>query len=102
MSSELIKHITDASFDADVIQSGQPVRFTLGSVICPDVEDVVNHMTGEVELTGHVVFLSDYGQEKDHFAIVDFDLMCGACIIEGRFANKAIFDLTADGLSPPD
>ena len=25
MSSELIKHITDASFEADVLQSAQPV-----------------------------------------------------------------------------
>lgn len=25
MSSELIKHVSDASFDADVIQSGKPV-----------------------------------------------------------------------------
>ncbi len=25
MASELIKHISDASFDADVIQSGTPV-----------------------------------------------------------------------------
>ena len=25
MSNELIKHVTDASFDADVLQSGQPV-----------------------------------------------------------------------------
>jgi len=53
------------------LHSGERVTFKLSSVICPDAEEVINQMTTEVELTGQVVFLSDYGFRKDHFAIVD-------------------------------
>jgi len=56
------------------LKSGVRVSFRLGEVVCPDLEQMLTQLTPELELSGEVIFFSDYGKNKDHFAIVD---VCG-------------------------
>ena len=55
------------------LHSGTVVRFRLGSVVCPDQQQVLCSLSELVELTGNVVLVSDYGRKKDHFAILDVE-----------------------------
>ncbi len=55
MSNELIKHVTDASFDADVLQSGQPVLVDYWAewcgpckMIAPILDEVAEAYNGKV------------------------------------------------------
>ena len=56
---------------------GSQVRFKLADVVCPEPEQVIDKLTETLEVTGKVVFLSDSGEEKDQFAIVEVNgVMC--------------------------
>ncbi|MEY2843305.1 MAG: hypothetical protein RI920_1342 [Pseudomonadota bacterium] len=57
MSSDLIKHITDASFDADVLQSGQPVLVDYWAewcgpckMIAPILDEVAKDYSGRLNV----------------------------------------------------
>jgi len=57
MSNELIKHVTDASFDADVLQSGQPVLVDYWAewcgpckMIAPILDEVAVAYNGKVTI----------------------------------------------------
>ena len=57
MASDLIKHISDASFDADVLQSGQPVLVDYWAewcgpckMIAPILEDVSAAYQGRLQI----------------------------------------------------
>ncbi|HEY4080342.1 MAG TPA: thioredoxin TrxA [Burkholderiaceae bacterium] len=58
MSSELIKHVSDASFDADVIQAGKPVLVDYWAewcgpckMIAPILEDVSKEYGERLQVT---------------------------------------------------
>jgi len=57
MSSELIKHVSDASFDGDVIQSGKPVLVDYWAewcgpckMIAPILDDVSKEYDGKLQI----------------------------------------------------
>jgi thioredoxin 1 len=57
MSSELIKHITDASFEADVLQSAQPVLVDYWAewcgpckMIAPILDEVAKDYEGKLQI----------------------------------------------------
>ena len=57
MSSELIKHITDASFEADVLQSAQPVLVDYWAELCgpckmiaPILDEVAKDYEGKLQI----------------------------------------------------
>ena len=50
--------------------SGTKVRFALGRVICPGLEEVLRRVDSELEIEGQVDFTSDCGRLESHFAIV--------------------------------
>ena len=52
------------------LQPGENVRFALGKVICPGVDELCKQIDSGLEIEGQVVFLSDYGNVRGHFAIV--------------------------------
>jgi hypothetical protein len=52
------------------LQSGQTIRFKLDDVHMPQVEEVIARMTGDVELEGEITLLSDSGQQRAAFAVV--------------------------------
>jgi len=58
MASELIKHITDASFEADVLQAGQPVVVDFWAewcgpckMIAPILDEVATGYQGKLQIT---------------------------------------------------
>jgi hypothetical protein len=53
------------------LESGALVRFKLASVVCPDQKEIVEKVTEQVEFTGRVVLLSDGGEKRGHFAVVE-------------------------------
>ena len=52
------------------LQPGENVRFALGKVICPGLDELYKQIGSDLEIEGQVVFLSDYGNLRGHFAIV--------------------------------
>lgn len=58
MASELIKHITDASFEADVLQAAQPVLVDYWAewcgpckMIAPILDEIATEQAGKVRVT---------------------------------------------------
>ncbi len=52
------------------IEPGESVRFVLSKVICPGLDELCKQIGSDLEIEGQVVFLSDYGKLRRHFAIV--------------------------------
>ena len=53
------------------IRTGTVASFTIGDVVCPDAAQVLRQTGPELTVSGKVVYLSDSGARKNHFAIVD-------------------------------
>ena len=59
------------------IEPGCRVRFKLAEVVCPEPQQLIDKLTENLEVTGKVVFLSDSGERKDEFAVVEVNgVMC--------------------------
>ena len=52
------------------VEPGECVRFALGKVICPGIDELCRQIGSDLEIEGQIVFLSDYGKLRQHFAIV--------------------------------
>ena len=55
------------------IPSGTRVRFALSRVMCPELDEICKQIDSGLKVEGRVVFLSDYGDLKQHFAIVQVE-----------------------------
>ena len=53
------------------LESGQMVRFQLSQVVCPEHDHLIKKITEGLELSGRIVYLSDGGDQKDFYAIVE-------------------------------
>jgi len=53
------------------IGSGDAVSFRLADVFRPGCEEVLNRLTNDARLVGKVAFVSDAGERKGQFAIVE-------------------------------
>jgi len=56
------------------LESGTPVRFQLSKAVCPAFYQILENMAECLEVTGRVVYLSDAGEKKDFYAVVE---VCG-------------------------
>lgn len=56
------------------LESGVPVRFQLSKTVCPEFCQILENMTDRLDVTGRVVYLSDAGEKKDFYAVVE---VCG-------------------------
>ena len=57
--------------NCDKLKPGLRVQFRLGDVYLPDIAEVLNRMTEDTELQGSVTLLSDAGEERAAFAVVE-------------------------------
>lgn len=55
------------------IPSGTRVRFALSRVMCPELDEICKQIDSGLKVEGRVVFLSDYGDLQQHFAIVQVE-----------------------------
>ena len=53
------------------IGAGTQVRFPLSTIVCPEKDLVVEQVTDRLEVTGKIVYLSDAGEKRDYYAIVE-------------------------------
>jgi hypothetical protein len=53
------------------VGSGSLVWFRLASVVCPDRQEILEKVTGQLQITGRVILLSDAGEQRGYFAIVE-------------------------------
>ena len=53
------------------LQPGQSVKFRLGDIHLPDAAEVLSRMNDDVELQGAVTLLSDHGEHRSAFAVVE-------------------------------
>ena len=53
-----------------LLKPGENFRFAVGKVICPALDDLCKQIGSDLEIEGQVVFLSDYGKVRGHFAII--------------------------------
>ncbi len=63
--------IREKQVNSSPIERGQRFRFRLGDVICPDRAQAVSQITPELEVTGRIVFLSDFGKATERFAVFE-------------------------------
>lgn len=72
------------------LKSGGKVLFRLNEAVCPDLQQILTQMTSNLEVSGRVVFFSDYGEKKNHFAIVDVDGILSPLIVPvSRLQNSS-------------
>ncbi len=55
----------------DRLQPGQRVRFRLGDIHLPALSEVMARMSEDTELQGQITLLSDQGEAKAAFAVVE-------------------------------
>jgi|GEM_PF-1109237 len=53
------------------LQTGQKVQFRLGDIHLPDIQEVLARMTEDTELQGQITLLSDAGDQKAAFAVIE-------------------------------
>ena len=53
------------------IKAGTLASFEISDVECPDAGQVIRQIGPGLTVSGQVVYLSDSGDQKDHFAVVD-------------------------------
>ena len=63
------------------IKSGSLVRFQLSNIVCPERPQVLEKITSHLNLTGKVVQLSDAGNQRDFYAIVQVSGIASPLIV---------------------
>ena len=53
------------------LSPGQKVQFKLADIHLPDIAEVLSRMTDDVELTGQITLLSDQGEHRSAFAVIE-------------------------------
>lgn len=61
--------------------AGSLIHFDLESVVCPDFTQVVDKITKCLEISGRIIFLSDAGEKRDHFAVVQVEGVMSPLIV---------------------
>ena len=61
--------------------TGTVINFNLRDVVCPDFEQVIDKITKCLELSGRIVFMSDSGEKRDHYAVVQVDGVMSPLIV---------------------
>ena len=71
----------------NVLATGEQVRFRLKDVVCPETELILQNLTGRLEVTGKVLYLSDSGTLLNHFAVVEVNGLMTPVVIPSASVN---------------
>ena len=72
-----------------LIEPGQVVSFTIGDAVCPEADQVVPQIGPDLAVTGEVIYLSDRGDQKDHFAVISVEGIHALLIVPiGRLCDQ--------------
>jgi hypothetical protein len=63
--------VLEAGVSNGGIAPGDEVCFHLADMHSPGVEEALNRLTHQAQLVGKVIFLSDAGERKGQFAIIE-------------------------------
>ena len=63
------------------LQSGTAVNFRLSDAQCPEADELLENITGRLEVTGRVLYLSDSGTKKQHYAVLEVDGIMSPVIV---------------------
>jgi hypothetical protein len=55
------------------IKAGTLASFEISDVVCPEAGQVIRQIGPGLKVVGEVVYLSDSGDQKDHFAVIDVE-----------------------------
>lgn len=72
--------------------NGAAVAFQLGDVHCPEPTEITARMAEDLQLQGTIVFLSDNGEKKEHYAIVDVRGLATPIIVPVDKLNRLELD----------
>jgi hypothetical protein len=64
-----------------MLSRGEKCRFRLLDVICPDRQRTLDQITPELEFDGRITFLSDEGDRKDVYAIIEVEGVASPLIV---------------------
>ena len=53
------------------LEAGSTVHFRLADAVCPRPDEVIECVSANLEVAGNVLYLSDAGERKDYYAIVE-------------------------------
>jgi len=82
---------------------GDTVSFTLQDVVSPDLRPLFEHVGPNLRVSGQIVFMSDSGMQKDHFAVVEIDGMYTPLIVPvARLSFRGMRDVGAVDLFRDD
>ena len=77
------------------LHPGQIVKFRLGDIHLPEVAEVLARVTDEVELHGSITLLSDHGEQRSAFAVIEVKGILMPLIVPT--ASIHVLGLSADG-----
>lgn len=69
-------------------ESGTVVSFRLAGATCPEPEQIVEKITDDLELTGRILYLSDSGDRKDDYAVIEVDGIVSPIIVPTERISK--------------
>jgi len=55
----------------DTLRPGQRVQFKLADIHLPAIEEVLNRMTEDTELQGTITLVSEQGDQKAAYAVIE-------------------------------
>ena len=64
-----------------VVETGSYVRLSLSNVVCPEAQQITEKITNNLEVTGKVLFLSDAGELRDYYAVVEVNGIMSPLVI---------------------
>jgi len=84
------------------LSPGQKVQFKLADIHLPDIAEVLSRMTDDVELTGQITLLSDHGEQRSAFAVVEVKGILMPLIVPASCLTALVAQAEASAARTPE